>query len=170
MSWPAAAASRGSKTPGASTISSTMAAAASRALRGVSATTAAIGWPMKCTSPSASSGSSRTIPPIWLSPGISAAVKRHATPSIPAAAEVSRREMRPCATGDASTATCRHPGGSGRSPTKRDSPRVCGPISWLLTRGPPRTARHRPGRAPGSARARVGRGADVCIPPSRERR
>ena len=71
--------------------------------------------PRSATAPSASSGSSGTMPPIWFSPGMSAAVRAPRRP------RVARRRPRcragrcvPWATGEARTAAWSRPGGIGQ--------------------------------------------------------
>ena len=74
ISSPWAAATRGSVMTGSGVDLDPTWARAAWACALDAASTRATGWPRKCTCPSASRGSSGTMPPIWLVPGISAAV------------------------------------------------------------------------------------------------
>ncbi len=79
------------------------------------ATTMNIGWPTNCTTPSASTGSSWTIGPQSLTPGMSAAVNTATTPGVARTASKFIDTIFACGFADRPSAACSVPATSGMS-------------------------------------------------------
>lgn len=105
----AAKAFSGSVTGSRTSYSTTMAAAASLAVSGWSAATAAIGSPWWRTRSDAKTGRSTTRRPYVVSPGMSSCVMTVRTPVISTAAEVSMDRIRACGCGERRTAAQSRP-------------------------------------------------------------
>ena len=145
---------RGSKSGGSSSISARDGAAARRAARRVTPRPPRRSAGRRSAPrPSASSGSSGMMPPIWFSPGMSAAVSTAATPgSAPGRVEVDA-EQAAVGTGEASTAACSRPAAGSRSSMKSGSP-ACRRDAWRVA-----SPQVPPARAPSEQRMEVGRTA-----------